>query len=169
MNNNISIEFDKLIDKLDKMATNIDAIGKTALNVGAYNLKDKVKSAFASKMPSATKPVRQQSIKGYQISSGEPLVDAIRQTSFNNGHVKVHIMGANQAHSSLFIARFYEGGTKKRYQKTLHGKKLRKPRYIGAISAKHFFMPTVEEQTKATIDTIQSVIMTKTEQILNNG
>lgn len=168
MSNNIEVQFDDLIDKFDLMANEIQSIGKTALNVGAYNLKTAVKSAFASKMPASTKPVRQQTIsRGYKITSGEPLVDAVRQTKEKVGIVKVHILGSRQPNSSQFIARFYEGGTKDRYQKTHKGKKLRKPKFIGRLEAKHFFMPTVEEQTQNTISTIESVIINKTNDIFN--
>lgn len=169
MTNNISIEFDSLIKKFETMSDEIDEIGKKALNVGAYELKTKVKSAFASKMPTATKPVRQQSIKGYAVSSGEPLIDAVRQTKVSNGHTKVHILGAGQPHSSLFIARFYENDTKTRYQKSFKGKKLKKPRKLGKLEGKHFFMPTVDEQVQSTMDIIYDVIENKTEQILNNN
>ena len=169
MTNNISVEFDSLIKKFETMQSEIDEIGKKALNVGAYELKTQVKSAFASKMPASTKPVRQQSIKGYAVTSGEPLVDAVRQTKVSNGHTKVHILGARQPHSSLFIARFYEDGTKTRHQKTYKGKKLKTPRKIGNLTGKHFFMPTVDEQAQNTVDTIYNVIYTKTEQIFNNN
>lgn len=169
MNNNISIEFEEIIKKFETMADEIDEIGKKALNVGAYELKTEVKSAFASKMPTALKPVRQQNIKGYAVTSGEPLVEAVRQAKVQNGKTKVHILGDRKPHSSLFIARFYEDDTKIRYQKTFKGKKLKTPRKLGKLDGKHFFMSTVDANLQRTVDTIYDVINRKTEQIFNNG
>lgn len=51
----------------------------------------------------------------------------------------VHIMGSMSSGSGTFRLRFFEKGTKDRYQQTSHGNPLKKPRYVGAIRPYWFF------------------------------
>lgn len=52
---------------------------------------------------------------------------------------KVHIMGTQKKYSGTYRARFLEKGTKDRFQKYIHGKPLKKPKYTGKVQAKWFF------------------------------
>ena len=100
------------------------------------------------------------------------LVDAVRIRAKNDrdsqsGVIigKIHVMGSNKKGSGTFRTRFFEGGTKERYQKTYKGRPLRKKRYIGKLNAKYFFrsgqdgvQQTVNNEiTNALIDTIQKL------------
>lgn len=154
----------------DRMGEAVYDIERTALNVGAYYLKEKVKESFVSNFPNASKPVRQQTVsRGYKITKEQPLVDAVRQSSYKNNTVKVHILGAGESGSPLFMARFYEEGTKERYAKTYKGQKLKKKRRLGSISGYKFFLPTVEEQLDATTEQIGQVYENQIDRIFNHG
>ena len=133
----------------DKMAAAVHDIEESSLNVGAYYLKEKVKDSFTSKFPNATKPVR--------------------QSKYKNNTVKVHILGAGESGSPLFIARFYEEGTKERFARTYKGQKLKKKRSLGSIKAYRFFLPTVNEQLDETTKRIGQVYENQIDRIFNNG
>lgn len=163
----MTCDLGELNASFDKMAVVLPDIEKKAVNTAAYELKQQIKSAFASKMPSSTRPVRNQTVsRGYKITTGEPLVDAVRQSAFKDGHVKVHILGANEGGSPLFMARFYENGTKERHAKTFRGKKLAKPRYLNKLTGVNYFMPTVEQYMQQTGEIIYRIMNSKIGEIL---
>lgn len=145
----------------DRMAVEIPKMENKALNTGAYYLKEQVKSAFVSKMPTATRPVRNQTVSGgYKITSGEALIDAVRQSKVHGNTTTVHILGAGGKGSPLFIARFYELGNFRkspRYQKTYRGKKLKKKKRLGDLPAYHFFGPTVDQYLNNTLKIMGNV------------
>lgn len=151
----------------EKMAVILPDIEHTVLNVGANVLKEKVKEAFVAKMPSAARPVRQQTINGYKVTSQEPLVDAVRQSREKNNTVKVHILGANKPGSSNFIARFYEDGTNPRIQTKIKGKKLKKSRNLKTLPGYRFFRPTIESEISNAAKIMQQVYTNKLNNILN--
>lgn len=153
----------------DKMAIIAPDLERTALNVGAYKLKEAVKSSFVQKFPSASRPVRPQSIGQYKITKSEPLEDAVRQTTYKYNTVKVHILGKGEKGSPLFIARFYEDGTKERYAKTYKGKPLKKKRRLGALHGYKFFRPTVDEQLEDVTKLIGEVYEHKIEEVLKEN
>lgn len=155
----------------DKMAVILPDIEKTCLNVGANILKEKVQSSFTSKMPSASRPVRNQTIGTYKITTSEPLVDAVRQSKVDNAakSTKVHILGANKSGSSQFIARFYENGTKDRYQTKIKGKTLKKKRWLGKLTDYHYFMPTVQSEIAGVASVMGSIYSRKIDRVLNDG
>ncbi len=155
----------------DKMAVILPDIEKTILNVGANILKRKVQESFIAKMPSASRPVRQQSIGSYKITTNEPLVDAVRQSSpdMSRRTTKVHILGENKSGSSQFIARFYENGTKDRYQTKIKGKTLKKKRWIGKLTGYHFFLPTIQSELTTATEVMGQVYTKKLDEELNNG
>lgn len=69
----------------------------------------------------------------------------------------VHILGSRASGSGTFRLRFFEGGTKDRYQTRVNGVQLRKPRHIGAIKPYRFFQSanqTIESQ-------LESIYMTE--------
>jgi len=154
----------------DRMAAMVHDIERSCLNSGAYYLKEKVKESFTSKFPSSTKPVRQQTIsRGYRLTKEQPLVDAVRQSKYANNTVKVHVLGAGESGSPLFIARFYEDGTQERYAKTIHGRKLSKPRRLGKLDGYHYFMPTVQENLDQATEIIGQVYEHKIDTVFKNG
>lgn len=161
----------------DKMAQELEPIEKDVLNVGAYYLKGKVKESFMSRMPSATKPVHSQLYKGkrspdgYQISSNEPLIEAVRQTSPNlaNRTTKIHILGSGKPNSSTFMARFFEHGTEPRYATRYKGKRMKKKRSTGRIRPYDFFESTVSSNMDGARDVMGEVYENKVNNILKDG
>ena len=165
--------FERELDiSFERMAQILPDITSTALNVGAYIIKDKVKGALASKVPNATRPIRKQTINGkYEITGNDTLIDAVRQGKFDRmtNSTKVHILGANKKGSGQFITRFFEAGTKARQAKTYKGKKLKTPRATGQLGAYNFFVPTVESTLPEAINIMQEVLDNKITQALENG
>lgn len=80
----------------------------------------------------------------------------------------VHIMGSRASGSGTFRLRFFEGGTKDRYQTKINGVELKKPRYIGNIKPYRFFQSansTIESQ----LDAIYMEEIDKAVQKINNS
>lgn len=74
------------------------------------------------------------------------LVDAVKIRAKNDRDAesgviigKIHVMGTQKKGSGTYRTRFFEGGTKDRYQKTYKGRPLKKKRYIGKIGPLGFF------------------------------
>lgn len=61
----------------------------------------------------------------------------------DNIYLKVHVMGTGRSESKTFRFRFLEKGTTDRYAKTLNGKALQKPRYLGSIQPRRYFAKAV--------------------------
>ena len=51
----------------------------------------------------------------------------------------VHVLGSRDSGSGTFRLRFFENGTQDRYQQSIHGTPLKKPRYVGKIKPEKFF------------------------------
>ena len=131
-----------------------------------------MKSAFISKVPGATKPLRAQKINGsYQISGGDRLVDAVRQGRFDSmtNSTKVHILGGREKGAGTFIARFFDSGTKERYAKKYNGVQLKKKRFTGRIKTNDFFVPAVEAALPEALSTMEQIIDKKIDAVMNNG
>lgn len=69
----------------------------------------------------------------------DTLIDGIRTSRVFADTIKVHIMGTRSKKSGTFRLRFFENGTKDRYQTTYKGHPLKKKRKIGHIGAYNFF------------------------------
>jgi len=69
----------------------------------------------------------------------DTLIEGIRTSKINADTIKVHIMGVRSKKSGTFRLRFFENGTKDRFQKTYNGKPLKKKRNLGHINAYNFF------------------------------
>ena len=69
----------------------------------------------------------------------DTLIDAIRTSKIFADTVKVHIMGVRSKKSGTFRLRFFENGTKDRYQTSYNGQPLKKKRKLGHIKAYNFF------------------------------
>ena len=116
---------------------------RKALRTGAVTLKKQTQENLTSSLSTRNNP---QWYKGKSITFNDDIEDAVRISKINNGYgdgeemsIKVHIMGTRDSGSGTYRARFLEKGTKQRYAKTLKGKSLKKPRYIGRIAPKWFF------------------------------
>lgn len=161
----LNIPFDRMIEILPEVT-------QKALNVGAYIIKENVKQAFMTKVPAATRPIRQQIINGsYYVTKGDSMVDAVRQSKADmiRNTTRVHILGTNEKGSGQFIARFYEGGTKERYSKHIKGATLKKKHYTGRIQAYNFFIPTAEASINEAAQVMGDIFDRNITEALNNG
>lgn len=131
----------------------------------------KARTSAAQKGALVLKQGVQESLSGTGIKYNtqspkytDTLQDAIRITKpKEDGLVGVHILGTQKTGSGTFRLRFFEHGTKVRYQKSINGKKLKKPRNVGKITKTPFFQAgisssreqaqkAIEEQLKQQID-----------------
>lgn len=167
------IQFERMLNiSFDKMLEILPEVTQTALNVGANIIKENVKQSFMTKVPAATRPIRQQVINGsYNVTGGDTMLDAVRQTKVDpiRNTAAVHILGAGEKGSGQFIARFYEGGTKPRYAKHFRGTTLKKKRFTGQIPAYNFFIPTAEASVNEAAQVMGSIFDKKITEALNNG
>lgn len=76
---------------------------------------------------------------------GDNVWDAPRLGKFNDRveddlSVKVHIFGTRKSNSQTYRYIFLDYGTRDRYAKTYKGKPLKKPRYLGRIIGRKWFV-----------------------------
>lgn len=108
---------------------------KSAIKAGAQQLKKETLSNARA------------GIKTYNNLPGkyiDSILDAVRVSRLvdeydEDLYQKVHVMGTRKKGSQTYKFRFLEGGTKDRYQRTLKGRPLKKPRYIGRITPRRYF------------------------------
>lgn len=125
----LKIISDTLNRSIEEVLKTMSRAESSALKRGANVIKKNTKSAF-----------RKTGIKDVQNEKySDRLIDAIRTSKVRNGEVTVHIMGSRNATSGTYRTRFFEGGTKERFQKTYRGLPLNKPRKLGKIDAYNFF------------------------------
>ena len=163
INNTSAIERDLNVS-FDRMAKILPDIEDSVLKSGAMMLKEKVKSVFVSKLPSASRVISRP-VNGYQ---GTPLVEGVRQSKVdsNSNSVKVHILGS-RGHDMTWVTRFYESGTKDRYQTKIRGKKLKKRRLTGRIKDYRFLETTEQAEMPAVTQHMGQVYENKLNTILN--
>lgn len=146
------------IGSFDRLIKEMPELCNSALNVGAYIIKDSIKSVFASRMPAANRAfkVPATSQGGYKITKPDRLVDAVMQSKAKIDHVTISVRG-NAPGSPLFIARMYDHGTKDRYVRTYKGKKLKTRRYVGSIDGVNYFNPGISQGEEPAYNAMQSV------------
>lgn len=138
-----------LTDTIDNLRNELPRGEKRALYRAAYFLRDKIKQSLVSSIPKAT-----QANPKYN----DTLVDAVRFTRVDGASLNVHAMGSRAKGSGTFRTRFFENGTKDRYQKTRNGVKLKKKKSVGHITASHFFQSAVDANRSAVTQIIEDVI-----------
>ena len=118
---------------------------QSALRHAGLVLKNSIKDAFRSSGINDT---------GKSGKFNDRLIDAIRQTPVTgtDTSVKVHILGVREKGSGTYRLRFFEGGTKERFQKTYKGKPLKKKRSLKKIKDYHFFASSAESSWQAAMD-----------------
>ena len=142
----------------ERMGAILPDIEQSTLKAGAMALKEKVKEAFISKLPSAARPIK----KPYNNYSPTPLVEGVRQSKVDTrtNTVKVHILGSH-GQDMTWLTRMYEDETKPRYQRTYKGKKLKTKRFTGKLDGYHFFIPTVQSNLDAVTKVMGSIYENK--------
>lgn len=149
MNDGVSITHDNLDISINAMKKELPDVERRMLLTGALTIRDKAKEQLIGVLPNVTK--RSQKYN-------DSLVDAVRISKPDGGSITVHTLGVRDKGSGTFRARFFEGGTKDRYQKTFNGKKLKKKRLIGKISPLGFFSTAVQTAQGKAFANMQSVL-----------
>ena len=150
----------------DEIGDGIDAVSKVmaraesaALRKGAQVLKKNTKSNLTS--------------TGIRIGINplyiDKLSDGVMSSKVKEGSIIVHIMGTRKKGSGTFRLRFFEGGTKERYQKTWKGKKLKVPRRLGHIKAYGFFNSAVSSSTDEVMKAMDEQLTKYIQKAWNNG
>jgi len=150
----------------DEIGVGIDAVSKVmaraeaaALRKGAQVLKKNTKSNLKS--------------TGIRIGVNplyiDKLSDGVMSSKVKEGSIIVHVMGTRKKGSGTFRLRFFEGGTKERYQKTWKGKKLKVPRRLGHIKAYGFFNSAVSSSTDEVMKAMNEQLTKYIEKAWNNG
>lgn len=145
---------------------------RKALRTGAVTLKKQTQENITSSLQKRNNPHWD---KGEPKTYNDKIEDAVRISKINNGYgdgeemsIKVHIMGTRAEESGTFRARFLEMGTKNRYAKSLKGKALKKPRYLGKIAPKWFFR-SANAQVEPQLQRIYIEAIDKACQKINNS
>lgn len=165
MNNN-GIEL-KIDNKQIKAALNgfgeaFHASKIKALKAGAMVLKKAAQQGFdSSGISNAPNELYSDLIRdGIMMSKADEVEDK----------VKVHIMGTKNKKSGTFRLRFFENGTKDRYQTEVNGKALKKKRFVGKIpDGKYsFFNTAVDGASSNATSTFESVLFAMIDKAWNN-
>lgn len=144
---------------LEELKDELPRAEKRALYRAAYFLRDKIRQSLSSAIPKAT-----QSNPKYN----DTLVDAVGFTKVDGASLNINAMGNRRKGSGTFRARFFETGTKDRYQKTRNGVKLQKKKYIGKIKPTWFFHKAVNANEAQAVKLMEDVISEYVNIAVNN-
>lgn len=137
------------IGSLELMQERMPQIESDCLYAAARILKESARESFIKLMPSATHKSDKYS---------DTLADAVRFTRREGTSVKVHTLGTRDPSSGTYRARFFEGGTRKRYQKRYRGVKLAKKRFLGRIEPVNYFMTGISSAYNKAIEEMQKIL-----------
>lgn len=165
----VSISGD-FMGSFDTLLKEMPELCNKALNVGAYIIKDSIKTVFASRMPAANRSfkVPATSKGGYKITKPDRLVDAVMQSKSKTSHVTISVRGQGPG-SPLFIARMYDHGTKDRYVRTYKGKKLKARRFVGSVDGVNYFNPGITQGEEPAYNAMQNIFEKHIEKSFNEG
>lgn len=134
---------------LEELREELPRAEKRALYRAAYFFRDKIRQSLSSSLPKATQVNPKYS---------DTLVDAVGFTRVDGASLNINAMGNRKKGSGTFRARFFEAGTKNRYQKTRNGVKLQKKKYIGKIKPTWFFHKAVNANEAQAVKLMEDVI-----------
>lgn len=134
---------------LEQMKKDLPKAEAHALYKAAYFLRDKIRQSLTTAIPKATQK---------NPKYNDTLVDAVGFTKVDGASLTVNAMGNRKTGSGTYRTRFFEEGTRERYQKTYKGIRLKKKKYIGKIGATKFFSSAVQANQNAAIQLMQQVI-----------
>lgn len=131
-----------------------------ALRAGANIIKRKTK-----------KNLKATGINLHSVNSkySDSLIDAVRVSKPQDGAIKVHVMGIREKTSGTFRLRFFEGGTKVRYNKTYKGVHLEKKHKTGSIKAYNFFATALSSSDAEMTNAMDKALTKQIEKAWNNG
>jgi len=136
---------------------------RRAVNTAAYMLKTLTQSNFNST------GIRNDRNPKYI----DTLSDAIRMRKSRVTNMgedifsEVSILGSRETGSGTFRLRFFEKGTNDRYQNSINGHPLKKPRYVGRIKPSWFFK-NANVAIESQIDSIYNDQITKAIEKINS-
>lgn len=134
---------------LNMMMDRMPDIESDCLYSAARILREAARSSFILKMPIAT----HQSDK-----YSDTLADAVRYSRRHGTAVTVHTLGTRAKTSGTYRARFFEGGTRKRYQRRYRGRPLEHKRYLGYIKPVNFFMSAVTSASAQAMSEMEKIL-----------
>lgn len=135
--------------KFEEVAKEMPHIEKRALYKAAYFLRDKIRQSLTSAIPKATER---------NPKYIDTLQDAVGFTRVDGASLVVNAMGVSKKGSGTYRTRFFEEGTRDRYQKKINGIRLKKKKFIGKIKPTHFFSSAVNANTEAVQNIIRDTI-----------
>lgn len=144
----------------EEMANKMPNIEKRALYHAAYFLRDEIRRSFKSKLPKADRPNPRYS---------DTLIDAVGFTKVDGASLNVNAMGTRKSSSGTYRARFFEAGTKDRYQKRYKGIRLKKKKYIGKLKPTNFFSSAVQVNRGAVASKMEEAIIPYIKQIFEKN
>lgn len=144
---------------LEELREELPRAEKRALYRAAYFFRDKIRQSLSSSLPKATQANPKYS---------DTLVDAVGFTRVDGASLNINAMGNRKKSSGTFRARFFEAGTKNRYQKTRHGIKLQKKKFIGKIKGTFFFHRAVAANETQAVKIMEDVISEYVNTAMNN-
>jgi len=153
----ISGTFKGAFEEVAKQMPNIE---KRALYHAAYFLRDEIRKSFKSKLPKADQRNPRYS---------DTLLDAVGFSKVDGASVNVNAMGNRKSSSGTYRARFFEAGTKDRYQKRHNGIALKKKKYIGKITGTNFFSSAVQANRGMVASKMEEVIAPYIKQIFKKN
>lgn len=148
------------LGSFEKLSQQMPDIERGALYHAAYGLRDKIRESLISSVPKATT---------HNPKYDDTLADAIAFTRVDGASTTVHALGNRKKGSGTFRTRFFEGGTKDRYQKSYAGVKLKKKRNLGHIGPTHFFSKAVEANRNYVVQLMDEVISKYVKQIIEEN
>ena len=144
----------------EEVANQMPNIEKRALYHAAYFLRDEIRKTFKSKLPKADQRNPRYS---------DTLLDAVGFSKVDGASLNVNAMGNRKSSSGTYRARFFEAGTKDRYQKTRNGIRLKKKKFIGKIKPTNFFSSTVQVNRGMVASKMEEVIIPYIKQIFDKN
>jgi hypothetical protein len=144
---------------LEQALVDLPIAEKRALYRAAYFLRDKIRQQLVSSVPNATQPNPKYS---------DTLIDAVGFSKVDGASLTITALGNRKKTSGTYRTRFFEGGTKDRYQKSYNGIKLKKKRFLGSIKPTKFFSNAVEANQSTAVQLMQEVLDQYIEEIFNS-
>lgn len=147
-----------LVGKFEETAKEMPKIEQRALYRAAYFLREQIRNELISKVPKANER---------NPKYNDTLVDAVGFTRPDGGSLTVNALGTNKPGSGAFRTRFFEAGTKQRYQRSRNGIKLKKKKSVGALPAKPFFQGAVRANEGQAVNLMRETITKYVQETIN--
>jgi HK97 gp10 family phage protein len=161
---NLETNIEEMWEKFQNLTTSeMTKAIKRALNKAAVILKDLTKNNFLASGINSHSP---ESKYNDSLEDGVRMIKA-RGNYDEDFYSTVHIMGTRASDSGTFRLRFFEKGTQDRFQQSIHGKPLQKPRYIGRIKP-YWFFKNANQQIESQIDNIYLAEIDKATEKVNS-